>query len=104
MVVFGFLGVLTFGIGSIIGIYVAYLRFAGTLTPGRPLITLSLLLILGGIQILSFGFVAIQILSLRKEMLRIQKQNLELKRELLSTPTELGKPGMTQGTAIGHDK
>jgi len=54
----------------------------GELTAGRPLITLALLLILGGIQILSFGFVAIQIVSLRREILRIQKENLDLKKEI----------------------
>jgi cell division protein FtsL len=37
-------------------------------------------LVLGGIQILSFGFVAIQIVSLRREILRVQKENLELKK------------------------
>ncbi len=82
MIVFGFIGLLTLGIGLLIGVYVAYLRFVGELTPGRPLITFSLLLILGGIQILSFGFVAIQIVSLRREILRIQKENLELRREI----------------------
>jgi cell division protein FtsB len=54
------------------------------LTPGRPLITFALLLILGGIQILSFGFIAIQIVSLRREILRIQKENQELKKEVES--------------------
>jgi len=82
MIIFGFIGVLTLGIGSLIGIYVAYLRFSGMLTPGRPLITFAILLILGGIQILSFGFIAIQIVSLRREILRIQKENLELKKGL----------------------
>jgi glycosyltransferase involved in cell wall biosynthesis len=82
MMVFGFIGILTLGIGFLIGIYVAYLRFLGTLTPGRPLITFAILLILGGIQILSFGFIAIQIVSLRREILRIQKENLELRKFL----------------------
>jgi glycosyltransferase involved in cell wall biosynthesis len=82
MMIFGFIGILTLGIGFVIGIYVAYLRFLGTLTPGRPLITFAILLILGGIQILSFGFIAIQIVSLRREILRVQKENLELKKEL----------------------
>jgi len=86
MMLFGFLGLLTLGIGSLIGIYVAYLRFSGTLTPGRPLITFAILLILGGIQILSFGFIALQIVSLRREILRIQKENLELRKELLRKP------------------
>jgi dolichol-phosphate mannosyltransferase len=84
MIIFGFLGLLALGIGFLIGVYIAYLRFSGNLTPGRPLITFALLLILGGIQILSFGFIALQIVSLRKEILRIQKGNLELKKEISS--------------------
>jgi hypothetical protein len=83
MILFGFLGLFALGIGFLIGIYIAYLRFSGELTPGRPLITLALLLILGGIQILSFGFIAIQIVSLRREILRVQKENLELKKEIV---------------------
>ena len=80
MIIFGFLGLLTLGIGLVMGLYVAYLRFSGGLTPGRPLITFVILLILGGIQILSFGFIALQIVSLRKEILRIQKENMDLKK------------------------
>jgi glycosyltransferase involved in cell wall biosynthesis len=83
MILFGFIGLLTLAIGLLIGLYIAYLRFSGDLTPGRPLITFALLLILGGIQILSFGFIAIQIVSLRREILRVQKENLELKNEVV---------------------
>jgi glycosyltransferase involved in cell wall biosynthesis len=86
MIVFGFLGLVTLGVGFLIGLYIAYLRFSGELTAGRPLITFAILLILGGIQILSFGFIAIQIVSLRREILRIQKENLELRKELLRKP------------------
>lgn len=82
MIIFGFIGLLTLTIGFLIGIYIAYLRFSGGLTAGRPLITFALLLILGGIQILSFGFIALQIVSLRREILRIQKENLELRSDL----------------------
>jgi glycosyltransferase involved in cell wall biosynthesis len=82
MIIFGFLGIGTLGVGFLIGLYIAYLRFSGGLTPGRPLLTFALLLILGGIQILSFGFIAIQIVSLRKEILRIQKENLDLRKEI----------------------
>ena len=82
MMLFGFLGLLTLGMGLLMGIYVAYLRYSGALTPGRPLITFAILLILGGIQILSFGFIALQIVSLRREILRIQRENLELRKEI----------------------
>jgi len=82
MMIFGLIGFLTLGIGLLIGAYVVYLRFSGDLTPGRPLITFAILLILGGIQILSFGFIALQIVSIRKEILRVQKENLELRSDL----------------------
>ena len=86
MIIFGFIGLLTLAVGLLIGIYIAFLRFSGDLTPGRPLITLALLLILGGIQILAFGFIALQIVSLRREILRIQKENLELRNDLIRKP------------------
>jgi glycosyltransferase involved in cell wall biosynthesis len=82
MIIFGFIGLVTLAIGLLIGLYIAYLRFLGDLTPGRPLITFAILLILGGIQILSFGFIALQIVSLRREILRTQKENLELRKDL----------------------
>ena len=82
MIIFGIIGLLTLAIGLLIGLYIAYLRFLGELTAGRPLITFAILLILGGIQILSFGFIAIQLVSLRREILRIQKENLELRKYL----------------------
>jgi dolichol-phosphate mannosyltransferase len=85
MILFGFLGLLTVGMGLLLGIYIVYLRFSGELTAGRPLITFALLLILGGIQILSFGFIAIQIGFLRKEILRVQKENLELRKVIQET-------------------
>ena len=81
MIIFGFIGLVTLANWFLIGLYIAYLRFSGDLTPGRPLITFALLLILGGIQILSFGFIAIQIVSLRREILRIQKENLDLRKK-----------------------
>jgi glycosyltransferase involved in cell wall biosynthesis len=96
MIIFGFLGLLTLGIGFLVGIYIAYLRFSGGLTPGRPLITFAILLILGGIQILSFGFIAIQIVSLRREILRIQKENLELRKEIVNKGNAKGR-GATRG-------
>jgi dolichol-phosphate mannosyltransferase len=91
MIIFGFLGLITLGIGLLMGIYIAYLRISGELTAGRPLITFSLLLILGGIQILSFGFIAIQIVSLRREILRIQMENLELRNDIRTLNNSNGK-------------
>lgn len=94
---FGFLGALAVLIGLALGVYILYLYGAGILNPGRPLITLMILFILGGIQILSFGFLATQIHFLRKEVLLNRKALAHLRRIGLrvsagSDPTP-GPPG-----------
>ena len=98
MIIFGFIGLIILFIGFLIGVYVTYLRFVGELTAGRPLITFAILLILGGIQILSFGFIAIQIVSLRKEILHVQKENKELEKKIKALPPA-GKTMMQEGVA-----
>ena len=66
---FGFIGIFLTLIGLGLGLYILYLYLGATLNPDRPLITLMILFVLGGIQILSFGFLASQIHYLRKEVL-----------------------------------
>ena len=80
MIVFGIIGLALLGLGFLGGVYITILRFQKTLNPERPLMTLVVILLLAGMQILSFGFVSIQIGSLRKEMYRIQKENRLLSR------------------------
>lgn len=82
ILVFGGLGLLLLVIGILGGIYVSILRFQGTLTPNRPLITLVVILILTGLQVLSIGFVALQIGMLRREMFKIQRENRLLARQV----------------------
>lgn len=74
MLLFGLVGFICILLGVVGGLYVAFLRFTGQLTPGRPLIFLVVLLILGGIQFFSFGFIGTQITLLRKEMYRVQQR------------------------------
>jgi dolichol-phosphate mannosyltransferase len=73
MVAFGAggLGMVLAGIAT--GIYITWLWYHGRLNSDRPLIILMVLLILGGSQLLSFGFVALQIAELRREMGRVQR-------------------------------
>jgi dolichol-phosphate mannosyltransferase len=85
MVVFGIIGLILLGLGFLGGIYVTILRFQKTLNPERPLMTLVVILLLAGMQILSFGFVSIQVGSLRREVYRIQKENRLLSRRLTDT-------------------
>ena len=75
MMIFGLLGLLLLGSGIAGGLYITVLRFRHFLNPARPLVALTLLLTLSGIGILSFGFLAIQIGILRKELYKIQRQN-----------------------------
>jgi hypothetical protein len=75
ILVFGGLGLLLLAGGLIGGLYVSVLRFQGRLNPGRPLTTLVVILMLAGLQILSFGFIALQVGALRREIFKIQREN-----------------------------
>jgi dolichol-phosphate mannosyltransferase len=75
IIVFGVVGLVLLVGGLAGGIYVAILRFQGLLNPDRPLVTLVVILLLAGLQILSFGFIALQIGALRREIFKIQREN-----------------------------
>lgn len=74
MLIFGFSGFLMLIAGLILGVLFVVQRYMGTLNPTRPLYILMILLLLGGIQMLSFGFIANQIGVLKKEMFRVQRE------------------------------
>lgn len=70
---FGIIGLILALIGLGLGVYILVLYSQAALNPNRPLITLMILFILGGIQILAFGFLASQISYLRNEVLRVRR-------------------------------
>lgn len=70
---FGLIGIILTLIGIGLGIYIIILYYGAALNPNRPLLTLMILFIIGGIQILSFGFLASQIHYLRKDVLLNRK-------------------------------
>jgi dolichol-phosphate mannosyltransferase len=82
MILFGVIGLILFLIGFVSGIYLFYQYLIGTLDPTRPLIIFSVLMIISGIQILIFGFVATQISLLKREIFIIQKENKLLRKKL----------------------
>ncbi len=84
MMLFGGVGLILLILGTIFAFHIMLLRFKGTLTPNRPLVTLTIIFILAGIQILTLGFVANYIGALRKEMFKIQKQNRDLEKKVTS--------------------
>ena len=82
MILFGVIGLILCIIGIIIAIYLFYQYLIGTLDPTRPLMFVMILMILSGIQILIFGFVATQISLLKREIYIIQKENKLMRKKL----------------------
>jgi Glycosyltransferases involved in cell wall biogenesis len=82
MILFGVIGLIMCIIGIIIAIYLFYQYLIGTLDPTRPLMFVMVLMILSGIQILIFGFVATQISLLKREIYIIQKENKLMRKKL----------------------
>ncbi|PIE35183.1 glycosyl transferase family 2 [candidate division KSB3 bacterium] len=72
---FGAIGLLMALIGLLLGLYIIVLWSRQTLNPVRPLMTVLVLFVLGGIQFISFGFIGTQIAALRKEVIKVQRQN-----------------------------
>ena len=81
MILFGATGFFLLLIGLISGIYLFYEYLNGTLDPTRPLMIFMVLMIISGIQILIFGFVATQISLLKREIYIIQKENKLIKKK-----------------------
>jgi len=82
MILFGVIGLVLCLIGIVSGIYLFYEYLLGTLDPTRPLMIFMVLMIISGIQILIFGFVATQISLLKREIFIVQKENRLLRKKL----------------------
>ena len=82
MMMFGLSGLFLIFIGALISLYIISLWWQGALNPDRPLIMIMLLLILGGMQIASFGIVATFLTILKKEIYKVQKENRLLARKI----------------------
>lgn len=82
MILFGVIGFVLCLIGILGGIYLFYQFLLGTLDPTRPLMIFTVLMIIAGIQILIFGFVATQISLLKREIYIIQKENKLMRKNL----------------------
>lgn len=82
MMLFGAIGLVICFIGVISAIYLFSQYLTGTLDPTRPLMLFMVLMVISGVQILIFGFVATQISLLKKEMYIIQKENKLLRKRL----------------------
>jgi len=79
---FGLIGLCMAVIGLLIGLYIIVLWQQHTLNPVRPLMTLLILFVLSGIQLAAFGFIGTQIAMLRKEIIKVQRENRLLEQRL----------------------
>ncbi len=75
---FGMVGMLLILAGVGLGAYIIYLWRAGTLNPNRPLMTLMVLLLVSGLQVILFGFLGTQLVALRKEIYKVQRNQHSL--------------------------
>jgi len=82
ILLFGGIGLFMLCLGFLGGVYVVYLWQKGTLNPNRPLMTLMVLFIVSGIQVLLFGFLGTQLVHLRKEIYKVQRENKGLEKAL----------------------
>jgi glycosyltransferase involved in cell wall biosynthesis len=81
-ILFEIIGSILLVLGLVSGVYIVWLWQHSELDPTRPLMLLMALLILVGSIVLSFGFIASQIAEVRKEVYRVQRENLDIKRHL----------------------
>ncbi|MCK5126377.1 MAG: glycosyltransferase [candidate division Zixibacteria bacterium] len=77
-ILFGVVGSLLVVAGLAAGSYIVYLWQAGTLNPNRPLMTLMVIVLLAGMQVLLFGFLGSLLVSLRREIFRVQRRQGEI--------------------------
>jgi len=82
MIIFGISGLIMVLGGTVLGIVFVIQRYHGTLNPGRPIFVLMILLLLAGLQMLSFGFIANQIGIIKKEIYKIQKGNRAIEKNI----------------------
>ena len=75
---FGLVGMLLMAVGLAMGGYIIILWRQGVLNPNRPLMTLMVIVLLAGMQILLFGFLGSLMVSLRREIFRVQRRQGEI--------------------------
>lgn len=81
ILLFGTIGLIEFLLGAVIGFYLFALSLSGTPVSGRPLLLLSVLLILMGILVMLFSFFALQLRDIRRTVFRLQGSLTRLARK-----------------------
>jgi glycosyltransferase involved in cell wall biosynthesis len=89
MHLFGTFGFIAFGLGVLVNMYLLVLKLMGQDIWGKPLLIFGLILLLGGIQLISFGFLAEMSMRTYYESQRKKTYNVRkvYKKEETSTDT-----------------
>lgn len=74
VLLFGVVGLFVVFAGVLLGAFLGWQWMNGTLNPNRPLMTLFPMLLVGGLQIVLFGFLGSQLTQLRRELFRMKRQ------------------------------
>lgn len=77
---FAWLGLALVLAGVSIGVYLIHVFLTGGLNPERPLVTVAVVLFLGGQSALGFAVLATQTIQVQRELLRLQRDVLALRR------------------------
>jgi len=77
-ILFGIIGSFLIAAGFGLGAYIVYLWQKAALNPNRPLMTLMVIVLLAGMQVLLFGFLGSLLVILRREIFRIQRRQGEM--------------------------
>jgi glycosyltransferase involved in cell wall biosynthesis len=94
-ILFGIIGSGLIVAGLVMGGYIIHLWQQAALNPNRPLMTLMVIVLLAGMQVLLFGFIGSLLVILRREIFRVQRRQGEILQRLdhidslrTSVPTE----------------
>ncbi len=85
MMLFGAVGLVLILLGLADGVFIIVKWRAGTLNPSRPLMTLLVILLVGGVQVLAFGFLATLAGMLRRSIVRLESRVRILARRIEGT-------------------
>ncbi len=88
-ILFGLIGTFLIVTGLSIGAYIVYLWQRSALNPNRPLMTLMIIVLLAGMQVLLFGFIGTLLVILRREIFRVQRRQGEMVHRLDSIDAAL---------------
>lgn len=72
LLLFGTIGLIELVLGAAIALYLLGVSLSGTPVAGRPLLLVSILLILMGVLVMLFSFLALQVRDLRRSVFRLQ--------------------------------